>query len=371
MNEEKIFQLALTFVPGIGNVHNKQLISYIGSAKAVFHAKPAKLRNVPGVGIRTSSIFSQTNTSDLIARAEKEFLRAEKEKIAILHFTDKEYPDRLKRILDAPSVLYYKGTAKLNPGKAVSIVGTRQASDYGKEAVDMIIEGLVGHNAQIISGLAYGIDVYAHKSSLHHNLETIGVMASGINIIYPSTHRNIAAQMTTKGGLITECHFDEKPESHNFPARNRIIAGMSDAVIIVEAAVKGGALITAELANGYNKDVFAVPGDLNRNYSQGCNNLIKSHKAHILTSIKDLEYILNWKAGMEVDNHKVQVFPPEEFSEPELKVIETLSCSGREALIDDLSWKSQIPVNQLAGLLLSLEFKGVIKALPGKKFKLM
>jgi DNA processing protein len=371
MNEEKIFQLALSFVPGIGNVHNKQLISYIGSAKSVFNAKPAKLRTVPGVGTKTASIFGQINISELVDRAEKALLRAEKENVDVLHFTDKKYPDRLKRIIDAPSVLYYKGAANLNPGKTVSIVGTRQASEYGMEAVNMIIDGLVRHNAQIISGLAYGIDIYAHKSSLQHSLETIGVMATGINIIYPASHKSIAVQMTLKGGLITECPFDEKPEAHNFPSRNRIIAGMSDAVIIVEAAERGGALITAELANGYNKDVFAVPGDLNRHYSQGCNNLIKSHKAHILTSIKDLEYILNWKAGMEVDIIKEQIFSPEEFSEPELKVIETLSCAGREALIDDLSWKSQIPVNQLAGVLLSLEFKGVIKSLSGKKFKLL
>jgi DNA processing protein len=371
MNEEKIFQLALSFVPGIGNVHNKQLISYIGSAKMVFQAKPSKLRSVPGVGIKTSSIFGQINVPELIERAEKELLRAEKERISLLHFTDKAYPERLKRIIDAPSVLYYSGTADLNQSKVVSIVGTRQSSEYGREAVEMIISGLVPHQAQIISGLAYGIDIYAHKCALQHNLETIGVMATGINIIYPSAHKNIAVQMISKGGLITECHFDEQPEAHNFPARNRIIAGMSDAVIIVEAAEKGGALITAELANGYNKDVFAVPGDLNRHYSKGCNNLIKSHKAHILTSIKDLEYILNWQPGTVVDSKKDQVFSPEEFSEPELKVIETLSIAGREALIDDLSWKSQIPLNQLACLLLSLEFKGVIKSLPGKKYKLL
>jgi DNA processing protein len=371
MTEEKVFQLALSFVPGIGNVNNKQLISYLGSAKAAFQAKPAKLKSVPGVGPKTAAVFSETNLPELLIRAEKECARAENEDVSILHFTDRDYPDRLKRIMDAPSIIYYKGSANLNKAKIVSVVGTRQATEYGKEAVDMIMEGLAKHNAQIISGLAYGIDVYAHKAALQHDLETVGVMASGINIIYPSVHKNIAKQMVQKGGILTECHFDEKPETHNFPARNRIIAGMADAVIVVEAAEKGGALITADLANDYNKDVFAIPGDLNKHFSRGCNNLIKSNKAHILTSIKDLEYLLNWKAGTEVDVKEDCVYSREEFSEPELKVIETLSFSGKEALIDDLSWKSQIPINQLAGLLLTLEFKGVIKSLPGKKFKLL
>ncbi len=372
MTEEKIFQLALSFVPGIGNVFNKQLISYLGSAKSVFQAKPAKLKNVPGVGPRLLNVFKETNLTSLIDRAEKEFVRAAKENVSILHFTDKEYPDRLKRILDAPSVLYYKGSANLNKKKIVSIVGTRQATDYGKEAVAMIVEGLKAHHVQVISGLAYGIDICAHKAALHCGLETIGVMASGINIIYPSVHKNVAAQMIGNGGLITERKFDEKPDTHNFPARNRIIAGMSDAVLVIEAAVRGGALITAELANDYNKDVFAVPGDLDRHYSAGCNNLIKNHKAHILTSVKDIEYILNWSASELVPEVKhPDFYSPEDFNESELKVIETLTHSGKEALIDDLSWKSQIPMNQLAGLLLNLEFKGVIKSLPGKKFKLV
>lgn len=371
MTEEKIFQIALSLVPGIGNVHNKQLFSYLGSAKAVFNATPGKLQSIPGIGLKTASVFRQTNLSDLIEKAEKEWQRAEKGNVKILHFTSEEYPDRLKHILDGPSILYYKGSANLNPIKTVSIVGTRQATDYGKEVVDMIIQGLAEHHAQIISGLAYGIDVYAHKAALRQGLETIGVMASGINIIYPSVHKHIAIQMTQKGGLITERPYDEQPETHNFPSRNRIIAGMSDAVIVVEAAEKGGALITAELANGYNKDVFAVPGNVNRHFSRGCNNLIKTNKAHLLTSSKDLEYILNWDVDNAVEAKGGQVFAGEEFTGQELKVIETLSCSGREALIDELSWKSQIPVNQLAGLLLSLEFKGVLKSLPGKKYKLL
>lgn len=371
MTEEKVYQMALSRIDGIGDVHARQLVSHAGSASAVFRLKPGRLKNIPGIGEKTASLLREIPLSQLLDQAEKELLRAEKEHVKILHFTDKEYPDRLKRIIDAPSVLYFRGNACLNPVKAVAIVGTRQATSYGRQAVEMLVDGLAKHHAQIISGLAYGIDIYAHKMAMQKNMETIAIMASGINIIYPSAHRSIASQMCDMGGLLTERRFDEKPETHNFPARNRIIAGIADAVIVIEAAERGGALITAELANEYNKDVFAIPGDLGRHYSRGCNNLIKTHKANILTSVADLEYILNWNSCVDVEVRNPAAYSEEDYTHEELKVIETLQVAGKEALIDDLSWKSQIPLNQLAGLLLNLEFKGVIRSLPGKKFRLV
>lgn len=371
MTEEKVYQLALSFIAGIGDVFTRQLISYTGSAKAVFKLKPGKLAKIPGIGLKTISLIKDAPLTQFLERAEKEILRAEKECVQIFHYTDKGYPDRLKSIMDAPSLIYYKGSANLNPVKVVAIVGTRQATQYGKEAVEALVSGLAKHKALIISGLAYGIDIHAHKMAMQNNLETIAIMASGINIIYPSTHRSIALQMCNQGGLLTERRFDEQPDTHNFPARNRIIAGLADAVIVVEAAERGGALITAELANGYNRDVFAVPGDIGKHYSQGCNNLIRNHKANILTSVADLEYILNWNHPAGMDVQRPASYSEADFTPEELKVIETLQVCGKEALIDDLGWKSQVPVNQLAGILLSLEFKGVVRSLPGKKFKLV
>lgn len=371
MTDEKLYQLALSYITGIGDVYSRQLISYTGSAEAVFKLKPGKLSKIPGIGLKTVSLIKEAPVAKLLEKAEKEIARAAKEGVQIFHYSDNGYPDRLKNIVDAPALIYYKGSANLNPVKAVAIVGTRQATQYGKEAVEALVSGLARHNAQIISGLAYGIDIHAHKMAMQNNLETIAVMASGINIIYPSTHRSIAMQMCDRGGLLTERSFDDQPDSHNFPARNRIIAGLADAVIVIEAAERGGALITAELANGYDKDVFAVPGDIGRHYSQGCNNLIKRNKAHLLTSVADLEYILNWDRSEERASAKTASYSEEEFTPDELKVIKTLLSSGKEALIDDLGWKAQISINQLAGILLNLEFKGVVRSLPGKKFRLV
>ena len=371
MKDEKLYRLALNFVPGIGCVHAKHLISYCGSAKAVFQASKGKLKNIPGIGLRVTEAFSDKD--EYLRLAAEEYEKASKEQVNILHFTDKAYPDRLKRVMDAPAILYFKGNADLNDKKCVAIVGTREATEYGREAVEMIIDGLAGHNALIISGLAYGIDIHAHKTALKRNLPTIGVMASGINIIYPAVHRSTARRMEENGGLVTEYAFNEKPDAHCFPARNRIIAGMSDAVIVVEAARRGGALITAEIANSYHRDVFAVPGDFERSHSKGCNNLIRSHKAHILTEIADLEYVMNWDPADENKSPATESYDRSDFSDEETRIIDALihHSVNREALIDDLSWKSQIPVNRLASLLLTLEFKGVVKSLPGKKFKLV
>jgi DNA processing protein len=247
-------------------------------------------------------------------------------------------------------------------------VGTRQATSYGKECVEQLVQDLIPHGALIISGLAYGIDIHAHKQALKHALPTIGIMGSGMDVIYPAAHHDIARKMLDNGGLVTENLFGTKPDAYNFPQRNRIIAGLCDAMVVIEAAEKGGALITAEIANSYNKDVFAFPGSVGETYSSGCNNLIKSNKAHLLTSIKDLEYIMNWDAHV-----TKKVTPPlslQEFDEPEQHVLKILRDKNAPVLIDELSWKSNLPVSQLAAVLLGLEFKGVVKSLPGKQFDL-
>jgi DNA processing protein len=368
MSQDRLSFLALHFIPGVGDHLVKQLISYCGSPENVFKTPKGKLLKIPGVGEVTAEAIKSGNT---FHRAEKEFGKAEKEDTEILFFTDKKYPRRLKEIEDAPSLLYYKGNADLNPPKTVAIVGTRLATEYGRETVSKIIEDLKPHGALIVSGLAYGIDIQAHKQSLRHELPTIAVMGSGIDIVYPAAHKEVAKKITSHGALLTENHFGTKPDPHNFPARNRIIAGMTDALIVVEAAEKGGALITAEIANSYNKDVFAVPGALGQTYSEGCNKLIRNNKAVIYTSIKDLEYHLNWSPGDPTPSlRKEKNDDFSSFSEDEQKVLTLLKEKNGPMMIDELTIKSSLSPSQLASLLLTLEFGNRVKSLPGKMFVL-
>ncbi len=368
VDQSRLSFLALHFIPGIGDYLVKQLISYCGSAEQVFKAPKGKLLKIPGIGEVTAEAIKTGNT---FHQAEKEFKKAEKEETEILFFTDKKYPQRLKEIEDAPSLLYYKGNANLNHPKSVAIVGTRQATDYGKEIVSQIIENLKPHDAIIVSGLAYGIDIQAHKQSLKNELATLAVMGSGIDVIYPAVHKEVAKKITNHGALLTENHFGTKPDAHNFPSRNRIIAGLCDALIVVEAAEKGGALITAEIANTYNKDVFAVPGSLGNTYSEGCNKLIRNNKAVIYTSIKDLEYHLNWSVDEAQSDTKGKIdFDFSYYNEDEQKILSILKDKNGPMMIDELTVRSSLSPSQLASLLLTLEFSNVVKQLPGKQFAL-
>lgn len=366
MDQNRLALLALHFIPGIGDYLVRQVVSYCGSAEKVFKTPKGKLLKIPGVGAVTAEAILNGKP---FQQAEKELVKAEKEKVELLFFTDKKYPSRLKNIPDAPSVLYVKGNIEFENPKAIAIVGTRQATSYGKEQVDQLVKDLIPHGALIISGLAYGIDIHAHKQALKHGLPTVGVMGSGMDIIYPSSHKDTAIKMLDHGGLVTENPFGTKPDAHNFPQRNRIIAGLCDALVVVEAAIKGGALITAEIANSYNKDVFAFPGNIGETYSDGCNNLIKTNKAHLLTSVKDLEYIMNWEASTTPKKVKPSL-SLNEFDESEQVVLKILIEKKAPVLIDEVSWKSNLPVSQLASVLLGLEFKGVVKSLPGKQYAL-
>lgn len=364
MNQERLSFLALHFIPGIGDFLLKQLISYCGTAEQVFKTPKGKLLKIPGIGEISAEAIKKGNT---FPDAEKEFQKAEQEDTEIIFFIDKNYPHRLRSIEDAPSLIYYKGNQSLNHSKTIGIVGTRQATEYGKEVVEKICIDLVPHQPLIISGLAYGIDIHAHKQALKAGLPTIGVMGSGMDVIYPGTHKDTAKKMIQQGGLLTENHFGTKPDAHNFPARNRIIAGLCDALIVIEAAEKGGALITADIANSYNKDVFAVPGNLDSPFSQGCNKLIKTNRANLYTSVKDLEYIMNWttEAVPEKKSMDLSHFEPDEQT-----VIQILSEKNGPIMIDELSIRSSMNPSKLASLLLTLEFKNVVKSLPGKMFSL-
>lgn len=365
MDQERISFMALHFVPGVGDFLVKQLVSYCGSADQVFKQSKARLLKIPGIGEITTDAIRQGKAFD---RAEKEFRKAEREDTEILFFTDKAYPLRLKNIDDAPSLLYVKGNINLNQAKTVAIVGTRQATSYGKGQVEKLIDGLVTHEALVISGLAYGIDIHAHKQALKHGLNTIGVLGSGMDVIYPAAHKEIAKKIINQGALVTENPFGTKPDAHNFPARNRIIAGLCDGLIVVEAAEKGGALITADIANSYNKDVFAIPGNLGSTYSEGCNKLIKIHKANLLMSVKDLEYIMGW-TGLDKNPELQLTLDLPKFEPDELTVLKVLQEKKMPVMIDDLSARTGLGQGLLASLLLTLEFKNEIVSLPGKMYK--
>jgi DNA processing protein len=367
MDQERLAFVALHGISGVGDHLLKQLISYCGSADSVFKTPLGKLQKIPGVGkITAESIRKGTSFEN----AEKEITRAEKTNTEILIYTDKKFPKRLREFSDSPSLVYFQGNANLNHEKTVGIVGTRQATSYGKEIVTQIINDLLPHRPLIISGLAFGIDIQAHKQALKADLHTLGIMGSGMDVIYPAAHKDTAKKMIELGGLLTENSFGTKPDAHNFPARNRIIAGLCDALIVVEAAEKGGALITAEIANTYNKDVFAVPGSIGETYSEGCNKLIKMNKANIYTSIKDVEYIMNWsveEGGAKKEKASLDLSGLEP---NEQLIINILQNKKGAMMIDELTITTMLSPSLLASLLLGLEFKNIIKSLPGKMFTL-
>lgn len=367
-------ELALTLLPGIGPQLTRQLMSYGGSAKNVLMMPPGKLRRIPGVGDATIKILTGPEREKALKQAETDLKKADKTGVEIIFYTSKRFPTRLKLIPDAPAILYYQGTADLNAPKTVALVGTRQATDYGREQTDRIVKGLVPHRPLVVSGLAYGIDIMAHRAALQEGLDTVGVMATGIDVLYPAAHRKTAEKMREQGGLLTEFPFGTPPDRYNFPARNRIIAGMCDGTVVVEAASKGGALITAELALSYDRDVLAVPGNLGSAASAGCNALIKSNKAALYQDPEDLEQLLNWDAALHQSGKFKQVpsYSADDFTADEFTLITTLAAAqGRELHMDELAWKAELPIHAVASLLLPLEFRGVLRAMPGKKFALV
>ena len=365
MSTDSHHQIALTLVPGVGSILVRQLVSYCGSATDVFRSPLSRLLKVPGIGDVTARSLLKPG---VLNEAEQVIKRLEKLGATALFYTDKAYPTRLKTLYDAPALLYFQGSGNLKATRTIGLVGTRQATDYGRRITSELIEAVTPYGAFVISGLAYGIDIAAHRASLANGLPTIGVMASGLDIIYPNMHQKTAVEMLVQGGLLTESIPGTKPDAHLFPARNRIIAGLSDAVIVIEAAAKGGALITAEYANNYHREVFAVPGQLNQAFSAGCNKLIQENKAQIYTSPKDIIEALNWdQAAEHVSKKPIAPALPVDITEEESQIVALLRQST-DVHIDDLSWKTQIPMGRLASVLLNLEFRGFVRSLPGKKY---
>lgn len=371
VEEHNIYEVAITRLPGVGAQLTRLLVSYCGSPKAVFEAPLAKLQKVPGVGPKLLQSIKD-NARTTLLQAEEWVKRAEELQVQLLFYTSPKFPDRLKQIPDAPTLLYFRGNANLNQRRIISMVGTRQITTYGQTVTERIVEDLKPYNVMIVSGLAYGVDIVAHRAALQAGLHTVGVMASGPETVYPAVHRKYADRMLTQGGLLTENPFGTRPDAPRFPARNRIIAGMSDCTIVVEAAMKSGTLITADIAHSYDKEVMAVPGNITSPVSEGTNHLIKSLKAVAYTSVQDLVELLNWDLQDEAASRKSSKisFDPAEFNKDELKVLQVLQQT-REEHMDNLSWKAQVPISLLASVLLGLEFKGVVKALPGKRFILL
>ncbi len=365
MNSELLYQIALTLVPNIGTVQAKILLQHC-EAEEIFHAKKSFLEKIEGIGpIRAESIKNFTDFS----KAEEEINFIEKYKIKPLFLTDKNYPARLLNCYDSPSLLYYKGTADLNATKIVSIIGTRSYTDYGKQVTDKIVKELSVQNILVISGLAFGIDAIAHKAAIKNSLPTVGVMGTGLDKIYPAEHTHLAKDMVKyQGGLLTEFRSNTKPDKHNFPSRNRIVAGMSDAVIVIETDIKGGSMITAELANGYNKDVFAIPGKLTDAKSSGCNYLIKNNKAMLLSSANELMETMGWQEIKKTKTKKQkELFI--ELTQNE-KIIVGILNEKESVHIDELNMKTGLNSSAVAAGILSLELQNVIVSLPGKIYQL-
>jgi len=358
-----LYQIGITLIPGIGDINGKKLIAYCGGAEAVFKEKRPALMKIPGIGASTvSAILSQK----VLKRAEEEIDFINHYNIEPLFFTEQNYPQRLKHCVDGPMMLYYKGNADLNSSRIVGVVGTRKASEYGKETGNKILEELADLDVLVISGLAYGIDTIAHKSALKYNMNTVGVLAHGLDRIYPAVNKSLAEKMISNGGLITEFVNKTNPDRENFPKRNRIIAGMVDALIVVESAIKGGALITANIANSYDRDVFAFPGMVTDKYSEGCNFLIKTNRAALIQSGKDISYVMGWESNSKKTPKQQKLFV--ELDSEEKMIVEILR-ENEACSIDYIVLQSKLSTSKIASLLLNLEFKGIVKNLPGKMYK--
>ena len=366
MNNDLLYQVALTLTPNIGDVHAKALINIYGDAAAIFKAPKKQLENIEGIGsIRAGSIKAFKDFTS--CEAEIKFI--EKYKITPLFITDENYRKRLLNCYDSPSLLYYRGNADLNKINIVSIVGTRNHSEYGKQQCEKLIEELKEENILIVSVLAFGIDTIAHKASLKNNMHTVGVLAHGLDRIYPAQNKILAKQMTEQGGLLTDFISGTNPDKQNFPKRNRIVAGICDALVVIESGKKGGSLITAELANSYNKDVFALPGRVIDSKSEGCNFLIKNNKASLITGATDLLELMNWVPK----EKKLQKKQRELFIEltPEEKIVVDILQQQDNIQIDELYFKTGLSSSAVAAALLMLEMQGISTAMPGKLYTIV
>ena len=367
-NEEKLkYQIALTQITGIGPVLGKTLVSYCGSPEAIFRESKNRLKRIPGI----SAVLAESIAgSDVMKKAEEEVAFVKKHDIRVLFFTEEQYPHRLKHCEDGPVLLYYKGNESFNHERVLAMVGTRHATDYGRKMCEKIVADLVPLGVCIISGLAYGIDTAAHKSAVKNNLPTIGVLAHGLDMLYPAENKPLVTKMMNNGGVVTEFTSGTKLDPAYFPRRNRIIAGMSDAVIVIESKVNGGGLITAEIASSYNRDVFAIPGRTDDKFSGGCNYLIKVNKAALVESAEDIIQQLGWQkkdAKTKAKPSQLAIF--NELKQDEKELVNILQQNGKLP-IDSICLRTKLPMSKVSSALLNLEFQGLVRSLPGKMYSM-
>lgn len=364
MNDDEIIHfLALQKAKGIGDLNAKKLLKNCGSAQAVFKEKQQNLLKIDGIG---AFKLKGLKEKKLLEKATKEFDFIQKNNIKLTTFIDDDYPENLKHCADSPILFFQKGNINFKQQHIISIVGTRNMTNYGKSVLEKLIEEIKKYNPLIVSGLAYGVDVFAHQLAIKNNLQTVAVLAHGLNTIYPSRHHKEALKMQENGGILSDFWSDSNPDRENFIKRNRIVAGLSQATIVIESAAKGGSLITADIASSYNRDVFALPGRVTDLYSKGCNNLIKTNKAAILTSAKDLAYLLNWETDFKEKPIQKQLFV--EFDETEELIYNYLLKEGKQSL-DVIALHCNLPIYKISSVLLNLELKSVVKPLHGKLFE--
>jgi DNA processing protein len=362
-----LYRVALSIVPGIGGVLARNLVAYTGSVEGVFREPVSKLMKIPGIGEINAHRIRDKN---VLLRAGDELRFIEKNDIKVLFYLEENYPRRFRNCPDAPVICYVKGNVNLDCVKAISIVGTRNATDYGRQMCDELIRDLAGkgHHFLVVSGLAYGVDIQAHKSSLKYHVPTVGVLGHGLDRLYPAAHARTAKAMSEEGALLTDFPSKTKIDPPNFIRRNRLIAGLSDATIVVESGEKGGALITADIAASYDRDVCAFPGRAGDCYSRGCNDLIKRNIAALIENAADLEYVLGWDDPVKT-KAPVQQLLFQELTGDEQLLTDQLK-RGEKVHIDQLSSILEMPVSKLSSLLLEMEFKGVIETLPGNLYRL-
>ena len=363
---ELLYTLALQHVPNIGDIISKRLIQHCGSAQAVLREKKQHLLKIDGIG---NVILGDLFGSHHLKEAEKEIEFLKNNNITVTYYKDDEYPEKLKHCIDGPILLFQSGHINLKNKRIISIVGARKITTNGVAFCEELVDKLSVYSPVIVSGFAYGTDITAHKAAMKHQLQTIGCLAHGLNQIYPAVHKKYMVDMETNGGFFTDFWSSDPFDKNNFLKRNRIIAGLSEATIVIESAEKGGSLVTADIANSYNRDVFAVPGRTNDLQSIGCNNLIKHQKAHMLTNPLDVPYILNWKLE---DTTKPaiqkQLFVELDGNE---KVIYNYLKEKEKELLDIIAIECQMPIFKVASLLLNMELKGVVRPLPGKLFEVV
>ncbi len=362
-HEDLFYVLALLKVEGVGDIVAKKLLSNCPEPSEIFKSKASRLNSIDGIG---NILIRNLRDKSIFQKAEAELRFIEKNQIVVSYFLDENYPDRLKHCIDGPVLLFSSGNIQLKNRKMISIVGTRQISSYGMNFCKNLIADLAPIDPVIVSGFAYGVDIVAHQAALENNLQTIGIVAHGLNQIYPKVHKKHVHHIEENGGFMTEFWSTSNPEKENFVRRNRIVAGISEATIIIESADKGGSIITANLANDYNRDVFAVPGRVGDYYSQGCNTLIKTQKANLLTSAADLIFQLNWDLETKAKPIQKQLFV--ELNSEEQKIYDFLIVRGKE-MLDIIALECDFPIFRISGILLNMELKGVIRPLPGKLYE--